>query len=142
MTNVTAASSLSTQGTQLNSSGTSMTTAASASLGQNQFLQLMMDQLRHQDPTSPSDPSQYLSELAQFSSLEQMNNVATSTTSGATDTANTQAIALIGHSVTYTDASGAGQTGTVSKVQFTSSGPTLTIGSSSGVPLTSVTEAS
>jgi flagellar basal-body rod modification protein FlgD len=142
MSNITGAANLSTPGTQLSTQGTSMTTAGSAALGQNQFLQLMMDQLKHQDPLSPSDPSQYLSELAQFSSLEQMNNVATSTTTGATDTANTQAIALIGHNVTFTDASGAGQTGTVSKVQFTSSGPTLTIGAATGIPLTSVTEAS
>jgi flagellar basal-body rod modification protein FlgD len=134
-------SSLSTQGTQLSTSA-SMTSSAGAQLGQNQFLQLMMDQLKNQDPLSPSDPSQYLSELAQFSSLEQMNNVATASSAGANDTANTQAIALIGHNVSYTDANGKGQTGTVSQVQFTSSGPSLTIGSTSGIPLTEVTTAS
>ena len=31
----------------------------------------MMDQLKNQDPLNPSDPTQYLSELASFSSLEQ-----------------------------------------------------------------------
>ena len=141
MTTVNTSNHLSTQGTKLSTNGTQMTTSGSAALGQNEFLQLMMDQLQHQDPLSPSDPTQYLSELAQFSSLEQMNNVATASTTGANDTANTQAIALIGHSVTYTDSQGSHQ-GTVSKVQFTSSGPTLTIGSTSGVPLTQVTEAS
>jgi len=35
------------------------------------FLQLLVAQLKHQDPTSPSDPTQFVGELAQFSQLEQ-----------------------------------------------------------------------
>ena len=42
----------------------------------------------------------------------------------------------------YTDSSGNPQTGTVSSVQFTSSGPTLTIGSATGISLSSITGAS
>ena len=129
-------STLSTSGTQL------ATSNSASSLGENDFLQLMMDQLQNQDPLSPDDPTQYVSELAQFSSLEQMNNVATTNQASANETANTEALALVGKSVTYTDAAGTGQTGTVSSVQFTSTGPTLTIGSSSGVALSNVTEAS
>lgn len=128
-------STLSTPGTQLASP------AQTSSLGQNDFLNLMMDQLKNQDPLNPGDPTQYLSELAQFSSLEAMTNVATSSQSQANQSASTEALALVGKNVTYTDSQGPGQTGTVSSVQFTSSGPTLTIGSQSGIALSQVTEA-
>ena len=36
------------------------------------FLQLLVAQIKNQDPTSPSDPSQFVAELAQFSQLEQV----------------------------------------------------------------------
>jgi len=36
------------------------------------FLQLLVAQIKNQDPTSPSDPSQFVAQLAQFSQLEQV----------------------------------------------------------------------
>ena len=138
MTNVanTTATTPTTTGTQ----GTSMTNPSS-NLGENDFLMLMMDQLKNQDPLNPSDPTQYLSELAGFSSLEQQTQIATSTASAATQQASASALSLLGHTVSYRDASGITQSGTVSKIDFTSSGPTLTIGSASGISLSSITEA-
>lgn len=54
------------------------------------FLQLLVAQIKNQDPTSPSDPSAFVAQLAQFSQLEQviairqgvdsMNTAATATT--------------------------------------------------------------
>jgi flagellar basal-body rod modification protein FlgD len=38
---------------------------------ENVFLQLLVEQLKHQDPTSPADPTQFVSQLAQFTGLEQ-----------------------------------------------------------------------
>jgi flagellar basal-body rod modification protein FlgD len=133
--------------TTLGTSGTTLTPTTTAgvapsSLGENDFLQLMMDQLKNQDPLSPDDPTQYLSELAQFSSLQQQNSIATSTATQASQSSAASALSLLGHSVSYTDSSGVDQTGTVSKVDFTSTGgPTLTVGTASGVALSSVTEA-
>lgn len=46
-------------------------------LGKDAFLQLLVTQLRNQDPLNPQDNSSYIAELAQFSSLEQMTNVVT-----------------------------------------------------------------
>ncbi|HEY2318463.1 MAG TPA: flagellar hook capping FlgD N-terminal domain-containing protein [Solirubrobacteraceae bacterium] len=137
MTNVTNITSTPTAtGTQ----GTSLSNPSS-NLGENDFLMLMMDQLKNQDPLNPSDPTQYLSELAGFSSLEQETQIASSTSSAATQQASASALSLLGHTVSYQDSSGTTQTGTVSKVDFTSSGPALTIGSTSGISLSSVTEA-
>lgn len=47
-------------------------------LGKDAFLQLLVTQLKNQDPLNPQDNSSYIAELAQFSSLEQMTNVAKS----------------------------------------------------------------
>lgn len=45
-------------------------------LGKEAFLQLLVTQLQNQDPLDPQDNSSYIAELAQFSALEQMTNVA------------------------------------------------------------------
>ena len=46
-------------------------------LGKDDFLNLLVTQLQHQDPLSPMDSAEFTSQLAQFSSLEQMSNVNT-----------------------------------------------------------------
>ncbi len=145
MTNVTNTTGTNgTTGTQLSPTGTSGTSFAnpSTNLGENDFLKLMMDQLQNQDPLNPSDPTQYMAELANFSSLEQQTQIASSTSSAAAQQASTSALGLLGHTVSYKDGSGVTQTGTVSKVDFTSSGPALTIGTASGISLGSILEAS
>lgn len=141
MTNVTGTTSAN-HSTPLSTSGTTYRSPTSQALGQNDFLMLMMDQLKNQDPLNPSDPTQYLSELASFSSLQQETQVAASTASAASQQASSSALGLLGHTVTYTNAKGDTVTGAVSKVDFSSSGPTLTIGTDSGVALSAVKEAS
>ncbi len=61
----------------LNQSGYSEPVGGKSSLGKDDFLKLMMQQLRYQDPLNPMDSSQYSSQLAQFSSLEQLQNINT-----------------------------------------------------------------
>ncbi|MBP8129598.1 MAG: flagellar hook capping protein [Candidatus Hydrogenedentes bacterium] len=50
-------------------------TAASEDLDTDAFLQLLMEQIRNQDPLEPMDNDEMLAQLAQFASLEQMNNL-------------------------------------------------------------------
>jgi flagellar basal-body rod modification protein FlgD len=50
-------------------------TTGSTTLGKNEFLKLLTAQLQQQDPTQPMDSTAFVAQLAQFSSLEQMNNV-------------------------------------------------------------------
>ena len=47
-----------------------------SALGKDAFLQLLVTQMQYQDPLDPQDNGEYLAQLAQFSALEQMTNVA------------------------------------------------------------------
>ncbi|MBV9606585.1 MAG: hypothetical protein JO027_15820 [Solirubrobacterales bacterium] len=131
-------------------SATTATTATSASqssmpINQTQFLQMLMAELKNQNPMSPnsSDPMSFVTELAQFTSVEQETNTAESTSTLASGQSNATAIALIGHTVNYTDpTTKASATGVVQAVDFTSSGPTLTINGTTGVSASTVSEVS
>jgi flagellar basal-body rod modification protein FlgD len=44
-------------------------------MGQETFLKLLVEQLKHQDPLSPQDSAQFVAQLAQFNSLEQLISI-------------------------------------------------------------------
>src|SRR5512143_1369392 len=56
-------------------SASSTIAAASKAMGKDAFLKLLITQLQHQDPLNPADSTEFTSQLAQFSSLEQLSNV-------------------------------------------------------------------
>src|SRR5688572_26319377 len=60
----------------LNGNKTSTTsTTPNDELGQNAFLKLMIAQLKNQDPMKPQDPSEFMSQLAQFSQVTSVQNM-------------------------------------------------------------------
>lgn len=61
----------------LNQSSATAPVGGKSSLGKDDFLKLMIQQLRYQDPLNPMDSSQFSAQLAQFSSLEQLQNINT-----------------------------------------------------------------
>lgn len=69
-------------------------------LGKNDFLKLLLTQLSHQDPTEPVKDEQFIAQMAQFSSLEQMQNIA----SGITKMSENQSVGLVGKFITGKDA--------------------------------------
>ncbi len=147
MTSIPAAGSTAGTTPTTSTTGTSATNSSSSSLPitQNQFLKMLMAELKNQNPTnaSSSDPMQFVQELAQFTSVEQETNTAQSTATLASGQSTASAVSLLGHNVDYTDpTSGATDTGAVQSVDITSSGPTLTINGTAGISPTSVTEVS
>ncbi len=50
-------------------------TRKTGELGKNDFLQLLITQVQHQDPLNPSTDTEFIAQLAQFSALEQMQNL-------------------------------------------------------------------
>ena len=128
-------------------SATSSTTAEpvnpNGELGKNDFLKLMIAQLQAQNPLEPSNGTEYISELAQFSQLEQTTNIAQASSQSATAQRVAQAVALIGHTVSYTDpTTGATQSGSVQSAEITPEGATLTVEGTPGIELAGVTEVS
>src|SRR6476659_2715807 len=109
-------------------------------LGKDDFLKLLIGQMQNQDPLSPSDPSQQMGQMTQFSILEQITNLAQSQQAAASNDYDQQAVSLIGRTVTYARRDGSSASGVVSQVTFTSRGPTLTIGDDSGIPPVVVSE--
>lgn len=71
-------------------------------LGQNAFLKLMIAQLRNQDPMKPQDPTQFMSQLAQFSQVTSTQNMEKSIEGLADSLRSTQVLngtSLVGHDV-------------------------------------------
>ena len=76
-------------------------TDSKGSLGQDAFLKLLVAQMQHQDPMAPTDSSQMMSQMAQFTSVEQLTNLSTSMTALQMNQDFNGSVALIGKSVTY-----------------------------------------
>ena len=69
---------------------------ANSSLDKDAFLQLLVTQMQYQDPLDPQDNSEYIAQLAQFSSLEQMTNVYSSLADVAKLVSNIDTSVLVG----------------------------------------------
>ncbi|MBP1763166.1 MAG: flgD [Firmicutes bacterium] len=92
MSTITSSNSVAQSTASSNQTATS--NVQNQSLGKNDFLNLLVTQLRYQDPTKPMDDTQFISQMAQFSSLEQMQNM-----TAAMQT--TQATSMIGKVVSW-----------------------------------------
>jgi flagellar basal-body rod modification protein FlgD len=76
--------------------------AQSMELGQNQFLKLMLAQLKNQDPMKPQDPSAFLSQLAQFStvtSVQKMQDTMTELSDSMRSSQVLSGASLVGHNI-------------------------------------------
>ncbi len=85
------------------SSSTSTTTSKAQSMGKEDFLKMLVAQLKNQDPLNPMSGTDFATQLAQFSSLEQLTNLNTGLTNLGlyqSTQANVQAVNLIGKEVT------------------------------------------
>ncbi len=97
-----------TEGTTSSQAGGGSLLSALDPLEQKEmFLKLLVAQLKNQDPTSPMDQKEMMGQMAQFSTVEQMANMASTMQQMMSNAAFGQSISLIGKSVDYLDSSGA-----------------------------------
>lgn len=93
------------------SSAQSASSSVSSALSKDDFLKLLVAQLSNQDPTTPMDTGQFVSQMAQFTSLEQTQNMGSAIDKLVTSQTDLSARAtMIGKEITWTqtntDASG------------------------------------
>lgn len=106
----------------------SNSTRNTGGLGKDDFLQLLVTQLKNQDPLDPMKNEQFVAQLAQFNSLEQMLNLNKSFSQMLSLQQLTQAAGFIGGNVSWMDPNGAEQSGIVTGVNMNGGSPTLQIG--------------
>jgi len=96
-------------------------------LDRDAFLKLLITQLRYQDPLNPMEDKEFIAQMAQFSSLEQMQQMNRSLNNFLESNFLYQAGALIGREVEIKSLDGEEITGLVKEVIFTEQGPKVVL---------------
>ena len=105
--------------------------SATSSLDRDAFLKLLITQLQNQDPMSPMKDADFIAQLAQFASLEQMQHLNDGFDAVGKSALASHAFAMIGKTIDYVDLStGSVVTGQVDSVSFAGGWPKLNVGSS------------
>ena len=134
-------SALTTQAASTSSPSSTPTSSSSnnGAINPNMFLTLLTTELQNQDPTQPQDPTQSVSQLAQFSALQYQQQLSASFAAFQGNFGILQAASLIGKTATVnvgssTNASGNGSTvtGTINSISVQNGQPYFTMTDSSG----------
>ncbi|MGC8513175.1 MAG: flagellar hook capping FlgD N-terminal domain-containing protein [Acidimicrobiales bacterium] len=124
-------------------SSSSATAAASTASGLNQldntqtFLNLLVAQLKNQDPSNPTNPTSFMTEIAQLTAVQSQTTLNAEEQTVAADS-------MLGQKISGTDSGGQTVSGTVTSVLLNSSGPPqLTLAGQTGsIALDQVTQVS
>jgi flagellar basal-body rod modification protein FlgD len=87
-------------------------------MGKNTFLQLLVAQMKYQDPSNPTSTTEFMSQTATFTQVEKLEEIATQNAALLSLQRSLSAGALVGHAVSWTAEDGSTRTGTVSSVRF------------------------
>lgn len=125
--------SINSVGSSASSTNSTQALTGSQSLGQQDFLNIMMAEMTNQDPMSPQDDTQFLAELAQFSTVNGVNTI-------TQDMGQIQATTLLGKTITAMQMVNGVSTpvsGVVQAISYSSTGVNVTV-NNQDVPLSDV----
>jgi flagellar basal-body rod modification protein FlgD len=103
------------------------------------FLNLLVAQLKYQDPTNPTSGTEFMAQTAQMYTVQALGEIEKQQTASAAAEGTLATSSMIGKTVTATTADGTSVSGVVSGVSVGTSGPMLQIGDKQA-PLSGVTE--
>ena len=109
------------------------TTANQDAFGKDAFMKLLVEQMKHQSPTDPSDGQAWINQMTQFSMLEQMQQQ-------SAGQVKTNAAGYLGRTVSWQDATGNTGQGVVEQIDFSGKEPTLTVAGHAGVKVGEVSD--
>ena len=93
------------------------------------FMQLLVTQLRNQDPSSPMDTNQMIQQTTQLSMMEKMTELGQTSTEDFALQMRIAASAIVGKQVSYANADGTTTTGIATSVSFAGTVPQVRVGS-------------
>ena len=117
-------------------SATATTTSPSSNIvDPNTFLQLLIAEMKNQDPTNPTDPAQYMGQFAQLSSVEQAVQTNSKLDALLSSSALSQADGLIGRTVNFITTDGENIVGKIESVSINKDGAIANLDNGSSVPV-------
>jgi flagellar basal-body rod modification protein FlgD len=108
------------------------------SMGMEDFLKVLLTQLVYQDPLKPMDNQEFMAQMAQFTSLEQTQQLNEKLSTLIANQAALQSVGLIGRTVDIRTATGASASGLVSALSLSGDSPAMTITTPAGATLTNI----
>ena len=107
-------------------------------LGMEDFLKVLLTQLTYQDPLKPMDNQAFMAQVAQFTSLEQTQQLNEKLSTLITNQASLQSVGLLGRTVDVDAGSGTQVTGTVKAISLSGTSPQLSITTTAGALLPNI----
>ena len=107
-------------------------TSSAQTLTLQDFLQVLTTQLTYQDPLKPLDNQQFMAQIAQFTTLEQTQQMTSNLQSLVLSQSAQQSVGLLGRKVSFTSSTGPG-TGTVTGVDLSGTTPAFSVTNTNGL---------
>lgn len=114
--------------TSINTGSADPSRAPKQTMDSEMFMKLLVTQLAHQDPSSPMDTNQMITQTTQMATMEKLTSMDTTSSESFALQMRTSAAAIVGQQVSYLDADGNTVTGKATSVSFSGSVPTVTVG--------------
>ena len=121
----------------INGISSATTSLRANALGQEDFMKILLTQLTYQDPLKPMDNQQFMAQMAQFTSLEQTQQLNQKMATLISNQAALQSVGLIGRTVDI-NTGGSSLTGTVASLSLSGDSPSITVRTSSGATLQNI----